>query len=393
MKRGLIALACAGASVLAFALAGPVQRRAVSEEPDAPPTPVLAVELTWPQKRVLPVRVPATGHVAAWQEASVGAEADGLRLTEVRVNVGDTVTRGQVLALFKADTIEAELAEARAAVAQAAAEAGEAETNHRRAGRLGAAGAIAAQQVGQYAAGAVTARARLDAARAVARRVGLRLAQTRVLAPSDGVITARPATVGAVVAAGQELFRLIRDGRLEWRAAVSAADLDALAPGQAATISLQGPAPIHGTLRMLGPVIDVATHTGLAYVDLPHGSAVRAGAFVSGHIAVGDRWALTVPISAVLLRDGFHTVMRVGAGSRVVVQKVDVGRSIDDRIEIMAGLAASEPVIAAGLGFLSEGDTVRVVGGPGPSAAAAPMPSTADTDLAESTAPPPRGGR
>ncbi|ANB18882.1 Secretion protein HlyD [Dokdonella koreensis DS-123] len=385
----MIALACAGLAVVALALFGQGRAREADGGVDASPVPVLSVTLIRPQESVLPVRVSATGHVVAWQEASVGAEADGLRLTEVRVNVGDTVTRGQVLALFKADTIEAELAEVRAAVAQAAAEAGEAETNHRRAGRLGATGAIAAQQVGQYAAGAATARARLDAARAVERRVGLRLAQTRVLAPSDGVITARPATVGAVVTAGQELFRLIRDGRLEWRAAVSAADLDALAPGQAATISLPGHAPIHGTLRRLGPVIDVATHTGLAYADLPRGSAVRAGAFVSGHIAVGDRWALTLPRSAVLLRDGFHTVMRVSVASRVVVQKVDVGRSVDDRIEITAGLAASEPVIAAGLGFLSEGDTVRVVGELGPGAAAVPVSSTADADVTESNAPPP----
>lgn len=374
MKRGLIALACAGLAAVALALVGPGRGADRGAAAEASPAPVLSVALAWPQRSMLPLRVPATGHVAAWREASVGAEADGLRLTEVRVNVGDTVRRGQVLAVFHADIVAAEHAEAAAAVAQAMAEADEADVNARRAKNLGTAGALSAQQVGQYTVGAATARARLAAARAVENRHRLRLTQTRVLAPSDGVITARMATVGAVVAAGEELFRLIEDGRLEWRAAVSATDLDQLRPGQAVTIGVQGGVSIQGTVRMLGPVIDTQTHSGLAYVDLPRGSAVRAGAFVSGYIEVGERPALVLPQSAVLLRDGFHTVMRVDAASAVVARKVGVGRRIDDWIEITDGLALAEPVIASGLGFLSEGDAVRVVGGPGRDGADAPPP-------------------
>lgn len=391
MTRGLIALACAGLVVLMLVLFGSGRRSdAAAAADDTLPSPVLSVALIRPQTATLPVRVTATGHVAAWQEASVGTEADGLRLTEVRVNVGDTVTRGQVLALFDADLLEADLAEARAAVAQADAEAAEAAVNDRRAQGLGAIGAMSGQQVGQYAAGAATARARLDAARAVERRHRLRLAHASVLAPSDGVITARTATVGTVVAAGQELFRLIQDGRLEWRASVSAADLDDLQPRQTVTIDVPGRDPVHGTLRMLAPVIDVATHTGLAYVDLPRDGALRAGTFVSGSIEVGERPAVTLPQSAVLLRDGFHTVMRVGADSSVVAAKVEVGRRVDDRIEITAGLAASEAVIASGLGFLSEGDVVRVVGIADQHASGSQASSPADANVTESSVMPSR---
>lgn len=382
MTRGLIVLACAGFVVLMLVLLGSDRRSdAVAAADGAPSAPVLSVALIRPQTAPLPVRVAATGHVAAWQEASVGTEADGLRLTELRVNVGDTVTRGQVLALFDADLIEADLAEARAAVAQADAEAAEAAVNDRRAQGLGAIGAMSAQQVGQYAAGAATARASLDAARAVERRHRLRLTHARVLAPSDGVITARTATVGAVAAAGQELFRLIRDGRLEWRASVSAADLHDLQPGQSVTIDMLGRDPVHGTLRMLAPMIDVATHTGLAYVDLPLDSALRAGTFVTGSIEVGERPALTLPQSAVLLRDGFHTVMRVGVDSSVIAAKVEVGRRVGDRIEITAGLVASEAVIASGLGFLSEGDVVRVVGDADQIAPGADTPGRTDANV------------
>lgn len=364
MKRGQVALAGAAVVIAVLVLIGVGRVQEGEVRVDAPEAPVLSVALTRAEVSTLPIRVPATGNIAAWQEASVGAEADGLRLTDVKVNVGDAVKRGQTLAVFVADIVEAELAEARAAVVQADAEAVEAEVNARRARNLGTAGVMSAQEADRYAAAAKTTRARLQAARAIAEKNRVRLAHTRVTAPSDGIITSRTATVGAVVPAGEELFRLIKDGRLEWRAVVSVADLDRLAPGQSATLDLQGHGPLRGELRMVAPAIDTATHSGLIYVDLPAESVIRAGAFVKGHIEVGDGPALTLPQSAVLSRDGFHYVMNVGPKSRIVTRKVAIGRRIGDRIEIIQGLSPEEAVVASGLGFLSEGDVVRVVDEP-----------------------------
>lgn len=323
--------------------------------------PVLTVAMTRAQLSVLPQRIAASGNIAPWQEASVGTEAEGLQLIEVKVNVGDRVRRGQVLAVFKPEMVAAELAEAQAAVAQAEAQLAEAQANAERAKGLDASGAMSAQQVNQYVVAARTALAKLEAAKAVKQRNRLRLAQTRVLAPSDGIITVRTATVGAVMPGGQELFRLIKDGRLEWRGTVAMADMTLLAPGQPAQISVQGQAPIQGRLRMVAPSIDTQTHNGLVYVDLPAGSPVRAGAFARGFIEVGQGQALTVPQQAVLLRDGFSFVMRLDPLSKILMTKVSVGRRVDDRVEITDGLAPSEPIVASGLSFLSEGDTVKVV--------------------------------
>ena len=80
-----------------------------------------------------------------------------------------------------------------------------------------------------------------------------------------------------------------------------------------------------------------------------------------GEFEVGRGSGLTLPQSAVLLRDGFSYVLRVGADSKVSQVKVGVGRRVGDRIEITSGLAADGRVVAAGGGFLSDGDTVRVV--------------------------------
>lgn len=324
-------------------------------------TPVLTVAMTRAQLSVLPRRIAASGNIAPWQEASVGTEAEGLQLIEVKVNVGDRVHRGQVLAIFKSEMVAAELTEVQAAVAQAEAQLAEAQANAERAKGLDASGAMSAQQVNQYVVAARTALARLEAAKAVKQRNRLRLAQTRVLAPSDGIITARTATVGAVMPGGQELFRLIKDGRLEWRGTVAMADMTLLAPGQLAQISVQGQAPIQGRLRMVAPSIDTQTHNGLIYVDIPADSPVRAGAFARGFIEVGQGQALTVPQQAVLLRDGFSFVMRLDPLSKVLMTKVSVGRRVGDQVEITDGLTTSEPIVASGLSFLSEGDTVKVV--------------------------------
>jgi RND family efflux transporter MFP subunit len=324
--------------------------------------PALTVVLTQPQLEFLPLRVQANGNIAAWQEASIGAESDGLRLVDVRVNVGDKVRRGQVLATFASATISAELAYSRAALAESEAALAEAAANGQRARDLQASGALSAQQINQYLIAERTAQARLDAATALASTQQLRLAQTSVLAPDDGVVSARGATVGAVVPAGQELFRLIRRGRLEWRAEVAAHELTRLKPGQAVMLTPAGGAQISGKLRMVGPAVDPQTRNGLAYIDLPAVSAARAGMFARGEIELGtDSRALTLPQAAITQRDGFSYVLRMGVSGRVALTKVTPGRRVGGRVEILSGLDAASKVVANGGAFLGDGDLVRVV--------------------------------
>jgi len=330
----------------------------------APVKPALTVTVTTPQAASVPVKINANGNITAWQEASVGTEANGLRLAQVRVNVGDVVKRGQVLATFAADTVAAELAQTRAAVAEAEATLAEAAANAQRARELQATGALSAQQINQYLTAERTAQARLDAQRAAAKTQQLRLAQTQVLAPDNGIISARSATVGAVLPAGQELFRLIRGGRLEWRAEVPAAELAQLKAGLPASVTPAGGSPIVGKVRMVAPTVDAATRNGIVYVDLPQPGAARAGMFARGEFEIGSAAGLSLPQSAVVLRDGFSYVHRVGPDSKVAQTKVSIGRRWADRIEITGGLDRNARVVAAGGGFLGDGDTVRVVEAP-----------------------------
>jgi RND family efflux transporter MFP subunit len=369
---GALVLAVAGWLTLGAAQAAEAPPPAASA---AAARPALTVTLIQPQTARLAQLVPATGNIAAWQEASVGAELAGLRLAKVLVNVGDEVRRGQLLAEFATETVMADLAQLRAQAAQAEAQLGEAAANARRARELQESGAWSQQQIEQMLTAERSAEARLEAARAAVKAQELRLQQTRVVAPDDGVISARAATLGGVPGSGQELFRLIRQGRLEWRAEVAAADLARVRRGMAASLTPPGGGPIEGTVRIVAPTVDPASRNGLVYVDLKGSGGARAGMFARGSIDLGSSAALTLPQSAVLLRDGFSYVFRVGADRRAQLTKVSVGRRVGERVELTGGLDASAQVVATGSGFLADGDLVKVVGATPqakPAASAAP---------------------
>ncbi|MCW5638944.1 MAG: efflux RND transporter periplasmic adaptor subunit [Rubrivivax sp.] len=365
-KRNTLVIAalalCTAAAVALWARnSSAVEAPAAAPEPAATAKPALTVTAVRPQLGRLPMQLRANGSIAAWQEAIIGTEANGLRLAEVRVNVGDPVRRGQVLATFKPDMVQADAAQIRATVAEAEAALAEASANAARARTLQNSGAISDLQINQYLTAERTAQARLDAHRAQARVQQLRVGQTQVLAPDDGVISARSATVGAVLPAGTELFRMIRQGRLEWRAEVAAPDLKSIRPGMAVRVTPSGGSPVAGTVRMVAPTVDPQTRNGIVYVDLARSAEARAGMFARGEFEIGTSRGLTLPQSAVLLRDGFSTVLQLGADDRVRSVKVTTGRRAGERIEITGGLPADARVVASGGGFLSDGDLVRVV--------------------------------
>lgn len=303
----------------------------------------------------------ANGNIAAWQEVVISSELSGQRLTRVNVNVGDEVKRGQILAEINSETIRADLAAAKASYAEAQAVLADAITNNKRIQQLKNTGAISAQESTQYQTSQATAQARLDAAKAQIESNQLRLAQTQVVSPDNGVISARTATVGSLAQTGQELFRLIRDHRLEWRAEVTTTDLYKLKQGITAHIISPDPSQpkVTGQVRMIAPVIDPQTRYGLVYVDLPTTQAIRMGMFVKGEFDLGEKTAITIPQTALLLRDGFSYVFVLDQNSRVTQKKVTTGRRQNDRVEIL-DLPLNVKVVSSGTGFLTDGDLVNV---------------------------------
>ena len=328
--------------------------------------PALTVTATRARAEGWPEKLAAAGNIAAWQEATIGAEVSNYRIVDVRAEVGDTVRKGQVLARIDSSTTASEVAEARATVAELEATLAEAKANSERARQLREKGFYSAQQSTQSQTVEQTALARLNAARARLQATELRLARTQIVAPDDGVISSRTATVGSLSQPGQELFRLIRGGRLEWRAEVTASELVRLQPGLAVRLTAPGGAMIDGRVRALAPTVDGQTRNALVYadVDASAGKSLGPGMFVRGEFELGAREALTLPQSAVVLREGFTYVFRLEGddplSAKVALTKVAAGRRVGDRVEI-SGLAGDVRVVASGAGFLADGDTVRIV--------------------------------
>ena len=369
-SAAITALVLAGVTIAFLAYRSSAPR----EEPKPVVRPALTVTTVRPQRVSMPVKLAANGNIAAWQEAIVGAEANGLRLTQVNVNVGDRVSKGQVLATLASDTLRAEVAQSRASLAEAEAAAADAANNAQRARTLQGTGALSASQINQYLTAEKTAQARAQAARALVQAQQARLGQTEVVAPDSGIISVRAATVGAVVNGGTELFRLIRQGRLEWRAEVTSSELGRITTGTTAQVTAANGARLSGRVRMIGPTVDPQTRSALVYVDvapLPgNAGQAKAGMFARGEFDLGATPALTVPQAAVAIRDGFSYAYRVEPDGRVSQLKVQTGRLAGDQVEIVGGLTPDARIVATGAGFLNDGDLVRVADAASPQAAA-----------------------
>lgn len=374
-----LAVAAVAFAVLAggaAALLSPKLNAADDDNKAANPKPALTVSVVRPQTSSLPIRLAANGNIAAWQEAIIGSESNGLRLAEVHVNVGDQVRAGQVLATFANESVAADVAQARAGLMEAEANAAEAAANAARARTLQSTGALSEQQINQYLTSEQTAKAKVEAAKATLAAQQVRMKHVQVVAPDSGIISARAATVGAVVPAGTELFRLIRRGRLEWRAEVTSSELGRIKTGTPAAIVAVNGAELKGKVRMVGPTVDPQSRAAIVYVDLgPSGDntpPAKAGMFARGEFDLGASSALTVPQQAVVLRDGFNYVFRLTPENRVQQVKVRTGRRIDDRVEVLEGLKPDAVVVVSGAGFLNDGDVVRLAGDVPAGAAATP---------------------
>lgn len=326
------------------------------------PGAALTVTVVAPRVEEWPVAIPAHGNLTAWQEAVMAAETGGLRIVALSADVGDVVQRGQSLAQLSQETVLADVALQEARVAQAAAALSEAQANAERAREASGRPAMSEQQAKQYLVGEESAKASLRAAEAQLRSQQIRLDQTHIRAVDDGTVSTRAATLGSVVQPGTELFRLVRQNRVEWRAEVMADQAARIKAGQAARVRLAGGETIDGVVRVLAPTFDPNTRMALVYVDLPDPGGARPGMFARGEILVAAAPALTVPESAVVLRDGNSYVFEVGADRRVVEREVATGRRAGNRVEIVGGLRADDRVVARGGAFLSDGDTVRVEG-------------------------------
>jgi RND family efflux transporter MFP subunit len=338
----LLAMGIAGGLALyATRTAAKPKAAAPSTSAAATVTATNATEAHWP------VLLQATGAIAPWQEAIIGAQVAGVRLIELRANVGDRIRRGQLIARFDSDALKTDEVRLNALWRQA-------EANQQRALQLKGTGSISEQDLLQYVTQAQVAKAQLQA-------VQLQLRYTDVLAPDDGIVSARTATLGAVSATGQELFRIIRQDRLEWRGELTAVQLAKITAGQRIGLALPDGSTATAKVRQTAPALDAQSRLGTVFADIDAGSRARAGMYAQGNVELAESVAIVVPAASVVVRDGRSYVIVLTGTNQATERRAEVGRRRGDAVEIVGGLRPGERVVVQGAGFLYEGDTVRVV--------------------------------
>jgi RND family efflux transporter MFP subunit len=350
----------AALAVATLALAG------CSRGKDQPPPAAssLTVTLVSADRRSIDREIAASGSVAAWQEMSLGVELSGIRVANVLVEPGDRVRAGQALLELDRRTLDVQARQAEASLAQARANSELAASQERRGATLLERNLISTNDFEVLRANRARAEAQFVAAEAERDAARLRLGFATLRAPDAGVISVRRVQPGQVVASGGELLRLIRRGRLEWRAEIAENDLSRIAVG--ANVDLRGPGgeAVKGVIRAVSPSIDPQTRTALVYADLPQPGALRAGMFAEGRLRVGKAEVIVVPRQSVVFRDGYPYVFVMGEGGKVLQRRIESGPPQGDLVEVRAGLKPGDRVVARGAGFLSDGDAVKVVGGP-----------------------------
>lgn len=324
------------------------------------PKPSMTVESVTPSSHMWKRSMSASGDITAWELASAGPEEMGMTIDRVLVREGEYVKKGQVLARFSATTIHAQAAQAKAGLAEAKAAAADAQANAKRMKKLVDSGFMSAVQYNQYQTAAETAQARVAAAQAVVRQQNIRLKNSTLRAPVSGVIAQSNAIAGALTSAGQSLFTIIRNNRLEWRAQVTAAELSQLVKGTEANITLPDGTQVTGTVRQTGAMVDPRTRNATVYVDLPTDSAAKMGMYASGAFILGERQVLTLPQTAIVFRDGFSNVVLIQDDNSVRIKRVETSGNEGDLVAISSGIEPNQRYVRQGGAFLNTGDYVRI---------------------------------
>jgi len=352
--------------------------------------------------------VTVTGTLVPRDEILVTPEIDGYRVTEVLVEEGARVARGQVLARLSHDLIDRQIAQQDAVVAKAEAAVPQAQSNIEQAeaaeieARLGLERARSLMATGNTTAvvmetrtsalrqaesrlafarnGLAMAKADLAQARAVRDELSLRLARTEIRAPEAGIVSRRTARVGlAASAASEPLFRLIARGEIELEGEVVETKLPLLREGAPAWIEMGDGERVTGRVRAVYPEVDKATRLGKVRVRLDPDPRLRIGTFARGGVELARSRGVSVPQASVLYGGGRRSVLVV-AGDRVEDRTVRTGVADEDTIEVRAGLNEGERVVARAGSFLRDGDRVRpVLEAPAPTPAVAAMPAPRDT--------------
>lgn len=334
-------------------------------------------------------RVPISGTLVSREEALVYPEIGGYKITQLELEVGDRVEKGEVVAELEDRTLRTEVAraeaelsrsqaaaqQARTTVASAEARATQAQQSLDRTRQLQERGTSTQAALDEATATALTAQAELESARSgvavaeaqlqqaeTALKVALdNLDTARIKAPVAGVISARNGQIGATASTtGEPIYTIIRNGEVEAEVEVIETDLGLLSEGDPAQLEVAGVGRVDGTVRLISAQVDRTDRMGTVRIALEQQDGLRPGLYAGGWVTAESRKNLAVPASAVISDASGAYVLHVD-GNTVQRLPVKPGLVWQDWREIVSGLDIGDDVIATAGTFFDDGDVIRPV--------------------------------
>ena len=314
-----------------------------------------------PGRTTIEGMIEAPGTIAARRPMPVGVTGEGGQVVSVRVDAGDWVQQGQVLAVIDRSVQTQQAAAQAAQIEVARADASLAQSNLDRALQLVERGFISKAEVDRLTATRDSAMARIKVAEAQLSELRARTARLNIIAPASGYVLERNVEPGQTVGAGSgPLFNIARGGEFEMLASVSETQLAGLSQGVTATVVPTGSdKSFEGQVWQLSPVIDPQNRQGTARIALSYAPELRPGGFATARIASGTVQATILPESAVLADEEGSFVYVIDDENKAVRTSVTTGMATPKGIAIIAGLTGSEQVVLRAGGFLSAGEVVN----------------------------------
>jgi len=397
--RRRVWVAVAGAAVLGVAAAAVLSKPQLfhrgDKDKDKAPVPLefVAAEVARPLAARLPVTVEFSGPLVAPRTAIVRAKAAG-SLLSLSVAEGSRVKAGQVIGAIDLTDLQSRAADRAALVESAQASLSEAQRQHTANVGLAAQNFISPTAL-------QTSQARLDAARAQLKSAQAQLAMSNVglreatlAVPISGIVGKRHVVPGEKVSAEQPVVTVVDLSTLELAGTVGTHEVSLLAPGQAATIRIEGTGEdVAGRIDRIAPAAETGTRAiGVVVVLDNQGERFRAGQYAQARVAIADPTVrMTVPIAAIGQASGQDYVWTIEKDA-LVRRIVVTGRRdlASGRVEIVKGLADDVQLLAMRFDNLKEGAPARIVGRRSGDAASAPAVGSTSPSASASAAPVPR---
>jgi RND family efflux transporter MFP subunit len=387
-------------AILVVALAGCDDDRSARALPDNADAPRQVKVVKAAQAKAARV-VSASGTLAADDQVVLGTKVTG-RVSEISVDLGSRVRKGQIIARIdpseyrlRVDQAQAALQQARvrlglpaegtsdkmdpeqtSLVRQAAAMLKEARLNHDRMAELWNGNYVARAELDAAISKLAVAEGQYqDAIEEIRNRQGLlvqrrseleisrqQLSDTAIVSPTDGAVSERQASVGQYLAAGAPVVTLVRIDPLRLRLAVPEREAGAVRVGQTVALAVEGdPVKYSGRVARLSPAIAENNRTLLIEAEVPNGKGMlRPGSFAKGDIVIdAGQEIVTIPRDSIVTFAGIEKVFMVGEGI-AVEKRVRTGRRIGEQVEVTEGVVAGNEVIVQP-GNLVAGQPVTVV--------------------------------